>query len=120
MRHTPAFKRNERKFSHFEEAESWIERNVKGDPLKYRGAKEGIRYFQFEPATTYRLRIEWNRGRVTVRVDDREIWKADLGEIRESPPRLRIVTYTPCWIDDLWFEGVVDPVALNRLLKGPR
>jgi hypothetical protein len=27
--HTPAFKRNEQKFSHFEEAESWIERNVK-------------------------------------------------------------------------------------------
>ncbi|HEU4394861.1 MAG TPA: hypothetical protein VFS92_04785, partial [Planctomycetota bacterium] len=98
----------------------WIERNVKGDPLKYRGAKEGVRYFQFEPATTYRLRIEWNRGRVTVRVDDREIWRADLGEIRESPPRLRIVTYTPCWIDDLSFEGVVDPVALARLLKGPR
>ena len=98
----------------------WIERNVKGDPLKYRGAREGIRYFQFEPATTYQLRIEWNRGRVTVRVDDREIWKADLGEIRESPPRLRIVTYTPCWIDNLSFEGVVDPVALNRLLKSPR
>jgi hypothetical protein len=27
--HTPAFKRNERKFRYFEEAESWIERNVK-------------------------------------------------------------------------------------------
>jgi hypothetical protein len=27
--HTPAFRRNERKFSHYEEAESWIERNVK-------------------------------------------------------------------------------------------
>ena len=27
--HTPAFRRNERKFRYFEEAESWIERNVK-------------------------------------------------------------------------------------------
>ena len=27
--HTPAFKRNERKFRHFEEADAWIERNVK-------------------------------------------------------------------------------------------
>ncbi len=27
--HTPAFRRNERKFQYFEEAESWIERNVK-------------------------------------------------------------------------------------------
>ena len=27
--HTPAFRKNERKFRHFEEAESWIERNVK-------------------------------------------------------------------------------------------
>lgn len=27
--HTPAFRRNERKFRHFTEAESWIERNVK-------------------------------------------------------------------------------------------
>jgi hypothetical protein len=27
--HTPAFKRNEKKFRYFEEAESWIERNVK-------------------------------------------------------------------------------------------
>ena len=27
--HTPAFRRDERKFRHFEEAESWIERNVK-------------------------------------------------------------------------------------------
>jgi hypothetical protein len=27
--HTPAFKRDERKFAHFEEAERWIERNVR-------------------------------------------------------------------------------------------
>ncbi|MDQ3132838.1 MAG: SprT-like domain-containing protein, partial [Acidobacteriota bacterium] len=27
--HTPQFRRNERKFQYFEEAESWIERNVK-------------------------------------------------------------------------------------------
>jgi len=35
--HTPAFKRNERKFRYFEEAESWIERNVKH--LKRRAKK---------------------------------------------------------------------------------
>src|SRR5215213_7142638 len=35
--HTPAFRRNERKFRYFEEAESWIERNVKH--LKRRAKK---------------------------------------------------------------------------------
>jgi len=36
--HTPAFRRNERKFRYFAEAESWIERNVKNLKRKAKGS----------------------------------------------------------------------------------
>jgi hypothetical protein len=35
--HTPQFRRNERKFAHYEEAENWIERNVKHLKRKAKG-----------------------------------------------------------------------------------
>lgn len=82
--------------------------------------KRGQRYFQFEPGVTYAVKVEWNGGHLRLIVDGREIWDATLADkfMRDSPPRIRILTYAPCWIDDLAIEGVVDRAQLDRLLRG--
>ena len=88
------------------------------DPARFR-EKRGLRYFQFEPGVDYRVKVEWDQGHLRLFVDNREIWDAPLRErnFRDNPPRIRIVTYTPCWIDDLAVEGVVDRNSWANYLK---
>ncbi|MCK6479509.1 MAG: serine/threonine protein kinase [Planctomycetes bacterium] len=90
------------------------------DPAKFRD-KRGQRYFQFEPGRASSVKVEWDQGHLRLFVDGREIWDAPLRDrnFRDSPPRLRIVTYTPCWIDDLAIEGVVDRNYWEKLSPGP-
>ncbi len=81
--------------------------------------EEGQKYFQFEKGESYLVRVEWDRPRLKLTVDGREIWNARMkyDSVRESPPRFRILSLTRGWIDDLSVEGVVDKDYLNRLLK---
>jgi len=100
----------------------WIERQYAGrDPAKEvikEGAQQGQRYFQLEPGREYKVRVEWSQKRLKLFVDDQRIWLADLGYAREARPRIRIVTFTPAWVDDLVVEGVVDRQHLERLSQG--
>ncbi len=83
-------------------------------------SREGLRYFQFEPNRTYQVTVVWRPGTLQLVVDGAEVWRVeglDKGQ-RDKPPRIRIVTYTRSWIDDLTVEGVVDANYFhNKLLK---
>jgi hypothetical protein len=91
------------------------------DLLKF-PSKQGQRYFQFEPGVAYDVRVVWNSpaGHLQLFVDGEEKWNVDLRDKlqRDKPPRIRIVTYTPCWIDDLAIEGTPDENYIDRLLRG--
>jgi hypothetical protein len=80
------------------------------------------RYFQFEKGVTYRVNVVWDRKRITLRVDGREVWRQTMKRkyFRTRPEIVRIVTYTPCRIDNLVMEGVIDQQLLKRLLKRRR
>jgi tRNA A-37 threonylcarbamoyl transferase component Bud32 len=94
------------------------------DPAKEEikeGAQRGLRYFQLEAGREYRIAVEWAQKRLRLVVNDQPIWLAELRQdAPESRPRIRLVTFTPCWIDDLRLEGVVDRQHLERLLRERR
>jgi tRNA A-37 threonylcarbamoyl transferase component Bud32 len=78
----------------------------------------GWKYFQFEPGVTYLVRVEWDRGRIRFIVDGREIWNfKGNAYMRDSPPRIRILSFTRGWIDDLIVEGVEDLQHVEELKK---
>ncbi len=78
----------------------------------------GWKYFQFEPGTTCQVRVEWDRGRLRLIVDGREIWTfRGNAYMRDSPPRIRILSYTRAWIDDLVLEGVEDLQHVEELKR---
>jgi tRNA A-37 threonylcarbamoyl transferase component Bud32 len=91
----------------------------KGQNLATFRTEEGLKYFQFEKGETYDVRVEWDRQRLRLFVGGSEVWSArmkrDTGG--EKPPRIRILTYSRAWIDDLSVEGVVDRDWFGKLLN---
>ncbi len=107
------------------DADRWIPAEYRHDyvarqDLQKVKDRRGQRYFQLEPGTTYEIRVVWDNGHLRLLVDGQEKWDAQLPNQYPTmkDPRIRILAYTPGWIDDLTVEGELDTKVLDGLLRG--
>jgi len=78
------------------------------------------RYFQFDEAgRPYFVQVFWENHHAVLYVDGQKVWDQVLvvKNYRDSPPRIRLLSYTPCEIDGLLIEGEEAPDQIRDFLR---